>query len=46
MREVVEFMQQQKGKGKADFNVSRIIDESLIDELQKEGFFKKLESRL
>jgi ABC-type nitrate/sulfonate/bicarbonate transport system substrate-binding protein len=46
MREVVEFMQQQKGKTKADFNLSRIIDESLIDELQKEGFFKKLESRL
>jgi ABC-type nitrate/sulfonate/bicarbonate transport system substrate-binding protein len=46
MREVVDFMQRQKGKTKADINMSRIIDESLIDELQKEGFFKKLEARL
>jgi NitT/TauT family transport system substrate-binding protein len=45
MREVVEFMQREKGK-KADINISRIIDESLIDELQKEGFFQKLEARL
>jgi ABC-type nitrate/sulfonate/bicarbonate transport system substrate-binding protein len=46
MREVVDFMQRQKGKTKADINMSRIIDESLIDELKKEGFFQKLEARL
>jgi hypothetical protein len=40
MREVVEFMQQQRGKAKTDINFSKIIDESLIDDLQREGFFK------
>ncbi len=47
MREVVDFMlQQQKGKARGDVNASRMIDESLIDELQRDGFFKKLEARL
>jgi NitT/TauT family transport system substrate-binding protein len=45
MREVLDFMQQEKGK-KADINMNRIIDESVIDELQREGFFQKLQARL
>jgi NitT/TauT family transport system substrate-binding protein len=44
MREVLDFMQQEKGK-KADINMNRIIDESVIDELQREGFFQKLQAR-
>jgi len=45
MREVLDFMQQEKGK-KADINMNHIIDESVIDELQREGFFQKLQARL
>ena len=45
MRAVAEIMQQQ-AKIKGEFNLSRHIDESLLDELQKEGFFKGLEARL
>jgi hypothetical protein len=31
------------GRSKDEVNLSRLIDESLIDELEKEGFFKKLQ---
>ncbi|MEO6163991.1 MAG: ABC transporter substrate-binding protein [Candidatus Binatia bacterium] len=43
MRAVVEIMQQQTGRPKSDFELARFIDESVLDELEKEGFFKKLE---
>jgi NitT/TauT family transport system substrate-binding protein len=39
---VVELMQQETGKTRAELEVSRFIDESLLDELEKEGFFKRL----
>ena len=38
---VLEQMQQQSGGAKADFEIKRYLDESVIDELEREGFFKK-----
>jgi len=38
---VLEQMQQQSGGGKGDFEIKRYLDESVIDELEREGFFKK-----
>lgn len=38
---VLEQMQQQSGGSKADFELKRFLDESVIDELEREGFFKK-----
>ena len=34
-------MQQQSGGAKGDFEIKRYLDESVIDELEREGFFKK-----
>jgi NitT/TauT family transport system substrate-binding protein len=39
---VLELMQQETGKSKADLNVNRFVDESVLDELEREGFFKRL----
>jgi ABC-type nitrate/sulfonate/bicarbonate transport system substrate-binding protein len=38
---VLEQMQQQSGGAKSDFEIKRYLDESVIDELEREGFFKK-----
>jgi ABC-type nitrate/sulfonate/bicarbonate transport system substrate-binding protein len=39
---VLEQIQQQTGGSKADFRLERFLDESIIDELEREGFFKKI----
>jgi ABC-type nitrate/sulfonate/bicarbonate transport system substrate-binding protein len=41
---VLEQMQQQSGGAKSDFEPKRFLDESLLDELERDGFFKKLAS--
>jgi NitT/TauT family transport system substrate-binding protein len=41
---VLEQVQLQTGAPKADFEVERFLDESIIDELEREGFFKKISS--
>ena len=41
---VLEQMQKQTGGAKADYELKRFLDESLLDELEREGFFKKLAS--
>jgi len=38
---VLEQMQQQSGCARSDFEIKRYLDESVIDELDREGFFKK-----
>jgi NitT/TauT family transport system substrate-binding protein len=38
---VLEQMQQQASGAKSDFELKRFLDESLIDELERDGFFKK-----
>lgn len=39
---VLEQIQQQTGGGKADFESARFLDESIVDEVEREGFFKKI----
>ena len=37
----LEQMQQQSGGARSDYEIKRYLDESVIDELEREGFFKK-----
>jgi NitT/TauT family transport system substrate-binding protein len=39
---VLEQIQQQTGEAKTEFEMGRFLDESIIDELEREGFFKKM----
>jgi len=39
---VLEQIQQQTGEAKTEFELGRFLDESIIDELEREGFFKKM----
>jgi ABC-type nitrate/sulfonate/bicarbonate transport system substrate-binding protein len=39
---VLEQIQQQTGEAKTEFEMGRFLDESIIDELEREGFFKKI----
>lgn len=41
MTGVLEQMQAQSTGAKNDFDVKRFVDESVVDELEREGFFKK-----
>ncbi|HEX2930610.1 MAG TPA: ABC transporter substrate-binding protein [Candidatus Binatia bacterium] len=43
IRGVADVVLQQMGRPKDEVNLSRLIDESLIDELEKEGFFNRLQ---
>jgi ABC-type nitrate/sulfonate/bicarbonate transport system substrate-binding protein len=43
MAAVMEIIQDETGRPKAEFELNRFLDESVIDELEKEGFFKRLE---
>jgi hypothetical protein len=40
---VLEIVLQQMGRPKEEVNLNRLIDESLIDELERDGFFNKLQ---
>ena len=44
LADVLEIIARQSGKPQAEFNVDRYLDESMLDELSAEGFFKKLEA--
>jgi NitT/TauT family transport system substrate-binding protein len=44
MQGVLDVIQQQTGRPKSEFEMSRFVDESIIDELEREGFFKKIDS--
>ena len=41
---MLEQVQLQTGAPKTDFELERFLDESIIDELEREGFFKKISS--
>jgi ABC-type nitrate/sulfonate/bicarbonate transport system substrate-binding protein len=41
---VLELMQHETGKSKAELDINRFVDESVLDELGKEGFFKRLQA--
>ena len=42
LRNTLELLSQRTPGAKIDMNMSRYLDESTLDELEKEGFFKKL----
>jgi NitT/TauT family transport system substrate-binding protein len=44
VQDVIEIIQREPGRTKIDTDLSRFVDESILDELDREGFFKKLES--
>lgn len=41
---VLELMQHETGRPKAELDINRFVDESVLDELEKEGFFKRLQA--
>jgi ABC-type nitrate/sulfonate/bicarbonate transport system substrate-binding protein len=43
--DVLEIISRQTGNPQADLKIDRYVDESIMDELAAEGFFKKLEAR-
>ena len=45
LRNALEVTQQRNPSVKVDLNVNRYLDESTVDELEREGFFKKLASK-
>jgi hypothetical protein len=44
LQDVFEIIQREPGRSKDEFKLSRFVDESLLDELENEGFFKRLET--
>ena len=42
MAAVIELIHEETGRPKSEFELSRFLDESVLDELEKEGFFRKL----
>ena len=42
MDSVLEQIQQQSGDAKSDFEFGRFVDESIIDQLERDGFFKRI----
>lgn len=45
MRAAIDMLQQRSPETKFDTNVAKYVDERLMDELEREGFFKKLGAR-
>jgi len=40
--DVLEIVQKEPGHAKSDYSLNRYLDESAMDEIEQEGFFKKL----
>jgi NitT/TauT family transport system substrate-binding protein len=45
LQDVLDIMARQTGKPQGEFKIDRYLDESIMDEMAAEGFFKKLEGR-
>jgi ABC-type nitrate/sulfonate/bicarbonate transport system substrate-binding protein len=45
LRNTLELLSQRTPGAKIDMNVNRYLDESILDELEREGFFKRLAGR-
>ena len=43
MQGVLDIIQQQTGRPRSEFEMSRVVDESSIDELERENFFKRID---
>ena len=44
LQDVLEIVQKEVGHPKSEFTLSRFLDESVLEELEQEDFFKKLTS--
>lgn len=44
LQDVLEIIQREPGRAKIESDLGRFVDESVLDGLEKEGFFKKLEA--
>jgi NitT/TauT family transport system substrate-binding protein len=44
LQDVLEIIQRESGRSKGEADLSRFVDESIMDELDREGFFKRLET--
>lgn len=44
LQDVFDIIKREPGRSKEEFRLNRFVDESIIDELEKEGFFKRLET--
>ncbi len=44
LQDVLDVIQREPGRSKDEFKLNRFVDESVLDELDNEGFFKKLET--
>ena len=42
MRAAIDMLQQRSPETKFDTNIGKYVDERLLDELEKEGFFKRM----
>jgi hypothetical protein len=42
VRNTLEMVAQRNPAAKVDMNMSKYVDESTLDELEKEGFFKRI----
>jgi NitT/TauT family transport system substrate-binding protein len=45
MRTAIDMLQQRAPETKFDRNISRYLDERVLDELEREGFFKKMDGK-
>jgi ABC-type nitrate/sulfonate/bicarbonate transport system substrate-binding protein len=45
MRAAIDMLQQRSPEAKFDTNIGRYVDERLLDELEKEGFFKRISGK-
>ena len=46
VQDVIEIIQREPGRAKIDADLGRFVDESILDELDREGFFKRLEAEI
>ena len=46
LRNTLEIIAQRNPGGKVDMNISRYLDESTLDELEREGFFKRIDGQM
>jgi len=44
LQDVFDIIKREPGRSKEEFRLSRFVDESILDELEKDGFFKRLET--
>ena len=44
LQDVLDIIQREPGRTKTDTDLNRLVDESVLDGLEKDGFFKKLEA--